>query len=144
MAVIPNFGLGIALVMEFLEKARQFYPYVSIVDRHPARMANAPSGTAAMLAEGVSEGLMGEVASKEVFPGVMGAKIRGVQTISQRMPYPGPFSEHEITLGRQDETIRVTVTDFTSGVYLDGIFLAIKKVGESPRGTLIRTLDEVL
>jgi len=144
MAVIPNFGLGITLVMEFLEKARQFYPYVSVVDRHPATMANAPSGTAAMLAGAVSEGPMGEVASKEVYPGIMGAKISGVQAVSQRMPYPGPFSEHEITIGRQDEAIKVTVTDFTSAVYLDGIFLTVKKIGESAKGTLITKLDEVL
>lgn len=143
-AIIPNFGLGITLVMEFLEKARQFYPYVSIVDRHPATMANAPSGTAVMLAQSIPDGVKGEVASKETYPGVLGADIAGYQVISQRMPYPGPFSEHEITIGRNDEIIRMTVTDFTSAVYMDGIFLAVNKIGSTPKGTLIRKLAEVL
>ncbi len=143
-AIIPNFGLGITLVMDFLAKARQFYPYVSIVDRHPASMANAPSGTAAMLARGAAKGPRGEVASKETFPGVLGGSIAERQVLSQRMPYPGPFSEHEIRLGRQDEVITITVSDFTSAVYLDGIFLVAEKLSTSPKGTLIRTLDEVL
>lgn len=143
-AIIPNFGLGITLVMDFIEKARQFYPYVSIVDRHPATMANAPSGTAVMLAQSVPEGPEGKVASKETYPGVLGADIAGYQVVSQRMPYPGPFSEHEITIGRDDEVIRVTVSDFTSSVYLDGIFLAVNKVAEASKGTLFRKLAEVL
>ena len=143
-AIIPNFGLGITLVLDFLEKARQFYPYVSIVDRHPATMANAPSGTAAMLAQSIPEGPDGEVASSETYPGVLGADIAGYQVVSQRMPYPGPFSEHEITIGRDDEVIRVTVSDFTSSVYLDGIFLAADKVATAPGGTLFRKLAEVL
>ncbi|HPJ26477.1 MAG TPA: dihydrodipicolinate reductase C-terminal domain-containing protein [Synergistaceae bacterium] len=143
-AMVPNFGLGITLVMDFIAKARQFYPYVSIVDRHPPTMANAPSGTAGMLARGAAEGPRGEVASKETFPGVLGGTIAEQQVLSQRMPYPGPFSEHEIKLGRQDEVITVTVSDFTSAVYLDGIFLVAEKLSTSPKGTLIRTLDEAL
>ncbi len=143
-AVIPNFGLGISLLMDFLEKARAFYPYVSVVDRHPVSMANAPSGTAAMLAGNLPEGPKGEVRSKEVYPGVLGGTIAGYPVQSQRFPYPGPFSEHEIMLGRQDEVIRITISDFTSAVYLDGIFLAVNTLTASPGGTLIRTLGEML
>jgi 4-hydroxy-tetrahydrodipicolinate reductase len=143
-AVIPNFGLGITLLMDFLEKARAFYPYVSITDRHPVSMANAPSGTAAMLAENLPEGPRGEVRSKEVYPGVLGGTIASYPVHSQRFPYPGPFSEHEIMLGRQDEVIRITISDFTSAVYLDGIFMAVNTLAESPGGTLIRTLGEML
>ena len=143
-AIIPNYGLGISLIMDFLERAREFYPYVSIVDRHPARMANAPSGTAAMLAQVIPEGSEGKVASREIYPKVLGAHIAGCQVISQRMPYPGPFSEHEITLGRDDEVLRITISDFTSSVYLDGILLTVDRIGSFPKKTLIRKLAEVL
>ncbi|MDO9508502.1 MAG: 4-hydroxy-tetrahydrodipicolinate reductase [Thermovirgaceae bacterium] len=138
--VISNYGLGINLVMEFIKKARQFYPYAAITDRHHAQMSNAPSGTAATLANAASYGPKGEVASKETFPGVMGANIAGIPVTSQRLPYPGPYSEHEVTLARQDEIIRITVQDFSSDIYMDGVFLAVEKVGSLAPGTLVRTL----
>jgi len=142
-AVISNYGLGINLVMDFIEKARQYYPYVAITDRHPARMANAPSGTAAMLANAAAKGPTGEVASRETFPGVLGGRISGVPVVSQRFPYPGPYSEHEVTLARQDEIIRVTVQDFSSDIYMDGVFLAVEKIGDLATGTLVRTLADL-
>jgi len=141
--VISNYGLGINLVMEFIKKARKHYPYASITDRHHVNMSNAPSGTAAMLADAASEGPKGEVSSRETFPGVMGAVISGIPVTSQRFPYPGPYSEHEITLARHDEVIRRTVQDFSSDIYMDGVFLAVEKVGGLPKGTLVRTLSEL-
>lgn len=142
-AVISNYGLGINLVMEFIEKARQFYPYVTITDRHHVRMSNAPSGTAATLANVASAGPKGEVESREVFPGVMGARIAGIPVTSQRLPYPGPYSEHEITLARQDEILRINVQDFSSEIYMDGVFLAVDKIGSLPQGTLARSLKDL-
>ncbi|MFP4482913.1 MAG: 4-hydroxy-tetrahydrodipicolinate reductase [Thermovirgaceae bacterium] len=141
-AVISNFGLGINLLLDFLKTARKHYPHVSVIDRHPARMANAPSGTAVALARALSEGPQGNVQSQEVIPGVLGGKEQGVQILSQRLPYPGPYSEHEVVLGRQDEVIRINVQDFSSGVYVDGVFLALRKIGEFPRGTLVTEFSE--
>jgi len=141
-AIISNYGLGINLVMDFMARAKAFYPYVSITDRHHPAMGNAPSGTAAMLARSVPEGPLGEVQSRETYEGVLGGKIAGIPVHSERLPYPAPFSEHEIVLGRQDEIIRITVSDFTSDIYLDGIFLAAGRIAEIPPGTLVRTLSE--
>lgn len=141
--MVANYGLGINLVTEFIEKARQFYPYVSIADRHHAGMANAPSGTAAVLAQSVPEGPEGEVKSREVFPGVLGAKINGYPVQSQRLPFPGPYSEHEIILGRQDEIIRIAVQDFTSEIYMDGVFLSVDNLDSIPRGTVVTRLADL-
>lgn len=143
-AVIPNYGLGISLVSEFIKKAREFYPFVSIIDRHTNEMANAPSGTAAALAQAASEAPFGEVESKETYPGVLGAKIHGVQVLSQRLPWPGPYSEHEIQLARKDEIIRIVVEDHTSDIYMDGVFLTAKKITAFPAGTFVRSLAEVM
>lgn len=143
-AIIPNYGLGISLVSEFIKKAREFYPFVTITDQHTNKMANAPSGTAAALAKAASEGTMGEVASKETYPGVLGAKIAGVQVFSQRLPWPGPYSAHEITLARTDEIIKIVVQDYTSDIYMDGVFLTAKKISEFPAGSFIRSLAEVM
>ncbi len=142
-AIISNYGLGINLVMDFLAGARPFYPYLAITDRHHPGMANAPSGTAVMLAQSVSGGPEGTVESREVYEGVLGGKIAGIPVHSERLPYPGPFSEHEIVLGRKDEIIRITVSDFTSEIYMDGVFLAAGKIADLPPGTLVRKLSEL-
>lgn len=141
--IVANYGLGINLVTDFIEKARQFYPYVSFVDRHHANMANAPSGTAAVMAQSVPEGPIGEVKSKEVYPGVLGAEINGYPVQSQRLPFPAPYSEHEIILGRQDEIIRISVQDFTSDIYMDGVFLAVGKIASLPAGSVITKLSDL-
>ncbi|MCK9437674.1 MAG: 4-hydroxy-tetrahydrodipicolinate reductase [Synergistaceae bacterium] len=143
-AVIPNYGLGISLVSEFIKKAREFYPFVTITDQHTNEMANAPSGTAQALAKAASAGEMGEVRSKEVYNGVLGAKIEGVQVFSQRLPWPGPYSAHIITLARKDELIKISVEDHTSDIYMDGVFLTAGKIGKAPAGTFFRGLAEVM
>ncbi len=142
-SVIPNYGLGISLVRDFIKRVRQYYPYVSIIDRHFPGMANAPSGTAASLAK-ASSGNMGPVESKEVYQGVLGAKISDIPVLSQRLPWPGPYSEHEVLLGRQDEIIRISVQDHTSDIYMDGVFLTVKKLPEMAPGTFVRELSEII
>jgi 4-hydroxy-tetrahydrodipicolinate reductase len=141
--MISNYGVGLAFVMDFLKKVRPFYPYVSIIDRHPARMKNAPSGTAVSLAKAAKGSPVGEIESKEVYPHVLASQIEGAQVIAQRMPYPGPYSEHEITLGRKDETLTITVCDHSSEVYMDGVFMAAEKLGSMPPGTFARELSEL-
>ncbi len=142
-AAIPNYGLGINLVGEFIKKAREYYPYVSIIDQHHANMANAPSGTAAQLAQ-MAGGDLGEVKSAEVYPGVLGAHIDGVPVFSQRLPFPGPFSGHVVTLARKDEIIKLEVMDFTSDIYMDGVFLTAGRLAELPPGSFPTTLAEVM
>jgi len=143
-ALIPNYGLGISLVSEFIKKARAYYPYVTITDHHTNKMANAPSGTAAALAQAASEAPFGESASKESYSGVLGGTIHGVQVFSRRLPWPGPYSAHEITLARQDEIIKIAVEDHTSDIYMDGVFLTAKKIGGLPAGAFVRTLAEIM
>jgi len=143
-AVIPNYGLGIALVSRFVGEIKKYYPYASVIDRHHENMANAPSGTAAALAKALSPDEAGAVASREIYPGVLGAKIEGVPILSQRLPWPGPYSEHEITLGRKDEIIRISVQDYTSDIYMDGLFLTAGKIASLPEGSFIRELAEIV
>ncbi len=117
---------------------------MTILDRHPATMANAPSGTAAMLAKhAAATGSLGEVQSREVFKSVLGGNIDGVPVHSERLPVPGGHSEHEITLARKDEIIRIEVRDFSSDVYVDGVFLVARTLPTLPPGTLLRSLREV-
>ncbi|MCX7827854.1 MAG: 4-hydroxy-tetrahydrodipicolinate reductase [Thermanaerothrix sp.] len=142
MALIPNFSLGVNLVMEFLSKASRFFPWVSITDRHHEAMANAPSGTAVSLAKLMEAG--GEVKSREVVPHVLGGSVGGVRVHSERMPFPGDYSEHQIDLGRPGEVMRITVTDFSSRVYVDGVILALSRIRDLPAGTLVTSLGDFM
>ncbi len=141
-AAIANYGLGISFAEDFIRTVKEHYPYVSIIDRHHENMANAPSGTAAGLAK-AAEGKKGGIASRESYPGVLAGNICGTQVIAQRMPWPGPYSEHEIMLGRKDEIIKITVTDYTSDIYMDGVFLTAGTLPLMPPGTFARSLSEV-
>ena len=143
-AVIPNYGLGITLVTDFIKKARAYYPFVSIIDQHTNEMANAPSGTAAALAAAASGDDAGAVKSRESYPGVLGAKICGVPVFAERLPWPGPYSGHTITLARQDEVITINVQDYTSDIYMDGLFMTAEKISSLPAGSFVRSLEEIM
>lgn len=141
-AAISNYSLGVSLIKDFVEKVRKYYPYVSIIDRHTQNMANAPSGTAVTLAQ-AAKGESGPIKSKESYKGVLAGDVGGVQVISQRMPWPGPYSGHDIMLARQDEIIKISIEDFTSEVYIDGIFMTAAKLPTMAEGTFIRDLSEI-
>ncbi|MCD6419618.1 MAG: 4-hydroxy-tetrahydrodipicolinate reductase [Synergistetes bacterium] len=140
--VISNYGLGINLVIDFLKKASKHYQYATITDRHTSAMANAPSGTAMLLADHIDSAI-GDVKSREVIKGVLGASYRNVRIHSERLPYPGSFSEHTITLGREDEIVKITVTDFSSSVYIDGVILSLKRIKTLPKGSFITRLSDI-
>ena len=142
-AALPNYALGINLIAKFLREAREYYPYASVTDRHPAAMGNAPSGTAAMLAGILSEREAGEAASAETYKGALGADIGGTQVFAERLSYPGPFSGHTIRMARDDEVITISVDDFSSCVFTGGVLMAVRKLLSSPRGVFITRFDEL-
>lgn len=47
------------------------------------------------------------------------------------------------TLARQDEIIKISIEDFTSEVYIDGIFMTAAKLPTMAEGTFIRDLSEI-
>jgi len=142
-AVISNFSLSMNLVLDFIRRARFHYPYVTIVDKHYAQKADAPSGTAFLLARAASARTLGEVQSKELLSGALGGDIQGVRLFSERLPIPATCSEHEITLAKQDEVITIKVCEYSSAVYVDGVILAIRKIKKLSKGTLITELGEL-
>ncbi len=136
-SAMPNYALGINLVAKFLREARGYYPYASVTDRHMPEMGNAPSGTAVMLAEILSEREAGACASREGYEGSLGANIGGTQLFSERLSYPSPFSGHTIKLARKDEVVTVSVDTFSSDVFTEGVTAAVRKLLASPRGVFI-------
>jgi 4-hydroxy-tetrahydrodipicolinate reductase len=136
-AVIPNYCIGVAFLRKMVEKLSPYYSYINVTDRHPARMANAPSGTAVSLAR-AAKGARGEIESRETHDSVLGYDEAGVKVQSVRMPFPGPYAEHEVTLGRKDEVITINIRNFSSEVYMDGVFRTARFLKNAPAGTFIR------
>jgi len=143
-AIIANFSLSTNLAIDFLQKVRSHYPYVTIIERHYAAKADAPSGTSLWLAKALSTGQAGAVASKESLHGVLGGQFEGVRILSERLPIPGSVGEHEIKLSRQDEVLSVKIAEYSSAVHVDGVLLAIRKLADFPGGTTITDFRELL
>jgi 4-hydroxy-tetrahydrodipicolinate reductase len=141
--LIANFNLSMNLSLDFLRTIRQHYPYVTVVERHFAGKADAPSGTSLWLAHALADGTAGEVRSKENLPGVMGGQIGGVRILSERLPIPSTYSEHEIIMARRDESISLKVLELSSVVHVDGVLLAIHRLKGLPSGTLITELRDL-
>lgn len=82
--LVPNFSIGAMLMMRFAEEAAKFFPSIEIVELHHDRKKDAPSGTAKLTAERITQGggptnvpihsvrLRGLVAHQEVLCGTDG------------------------------------------------------------------------
>jgi 4-hydroxy-tetrahydrodipicolinate reductase len=88
--IAPNFGLGAVLMMQFSQKAAQYFESVEIIELHHANKVDAPSGTAIRTAELITDARKqskkGEMpdASKTIIPGARGAKVGDVPIHSVR------------------------------------------------------------
>ncbi len=141
--LIANFNLSMNLSLDFMRRIRHHYPYVTIVERNHKDKADAPSGTALWLARALSTETGGEVRSQELLAGVLGGEANGVRILSQRLPIPPTYSEHEIILARRDESISVKVLELSSVVHVDGVLLALRSLKRLPAGTLVTELRDL-
>ena len=53
--IAPNFAIGAVLMMQFAQKAAQYFPDVEIIELHHDNKLDAPSGTAIKTAEMIQE-----------------------------------------------------------------------------------------
>ena len=131
------------LALDFMKRIRPRYPYVTIVEKHYAQKADAPSGTSLWLAKELATGAGGEVLSKELLPGALGGDVGGVRIHSVRLPTPGFHGEHEIIMARQDESLSIRVTDYSSGIFNDTVLETVRKLSQLPAGSVITSLAEL-
>jgi 4-hydroxy-tetrahydrodipicolinate reductase len=134
--VVPNFGVGAVLAMQFAQQAARFFDAVEVIELHHAGKVDAPSGTAvrtaALLAEArakAGRGKAPDATSREV-PGARGADVDGVRVHAVRLP--GLVAHQEVLLGAEGETltIRHDATNRTS--FMPGVLLAVRGVRDRP------------
>jgi 4-hydroxy-tetrahydrodipicolinate reductase len=132
--VAPNFGIGAVLATHFAERAARFYPSVEIVELHHPAKADAPSGTAARMAQLIGAARAGlppaPDATTQELDGARGADVDGVRVHSVRLT--GLVAHHEILFGGEGETLTIRHDSLQRTSFMPGVLLAVRAVASRP------------
>ena len=138
--IAPNFGLGAVLMMQFSQKAAQYFESVEIIELHHANKVDAPSGTAIRTAELITDarkqskkGAMPD-ASKTVMPGARGAKVGDVPIHSVRSH--GYIAHQEVIFGDAGETLSIRHDSINRAGFMPGVLIGVRNVAKYPGLTI--------
>lgn len=141
--VVPNFSIGAVLMMRFAREAARHLPHVEIVELHHDQKKDAPSGTALMtaqlltdtiaekLGQGVEDGA-GATAHEEEPARGMG--LGPVRIHSVRLP--GLVAHQEVLLGGPGQVLTLRHDAFNRQCFMPGVVLAIRRVSQLPGVTI--------
>lgn len=142
--IAPNFAVGAVLMMQFAEKAAEYFPNVEIIELHHDKKLDAPSGTAVKTAEmmaktreKIKQGANGEV---ESIQGARGADYEGMRIHSVRLP--GLVAHQEVIFGDVGQGLTIRHDSYDRISFMSGVALAIRKTAEYD--TLIYGLENIL
>jgi 4-hydroxy-tetrahydrodipicolinate reductase len=123
-----NMSLGINLLMQLVKKAAAVLGSdfdIEIVERHHRMKLDAPSGTALMLAEAVSEAL--PYKPEYVYDRHDSREKRGQQQIGFSSVRGGTIiGEHEVIFAGPDEVMELRHTAYSRDVFANGALAAAK------------------
>lgn len=106
----PNFAIGAVLMMRFAEEAAAHFPSAEIVELHHEGKLDSPSGTAALTARRMSDGLGSE-------PPIHSVRL------------PGIVASQEVIFGGPGETLTIRHDTVDRECFMPGVVLAIRHVG---------------
>jgi 4-hydroxy-tetrahydrodipicolinate reductase len=140
-----NMSLGINLVADLLRRAAAVLGAgfdVEIVEKHHRRKVDAPSGTAIMLADAVSESL--PYAPDYVFERQSRREPRGEREIGISAVRGGTIvGEHDVIFAGTDEVIEIKHSAFSRDVFAVGAVRAAKFLAGVSE-TRLYTMSDVL
>lgn len=137
----PNFALGAVLMMRFAQEAARFAERAEIIELHHDAKKDAPSGTAILTAEKISENLRtAELPVEEKLSGARGASLGAVRIHSVRLP--GLVAHQEVIFGLPGQTLTIRHDSLDRRSFMPGVLLAIKKISSRPGYTY--GLDELM
>jgi 4-hydroxy-tetrahydrodipicolinate reductase len=137
--VAPNFAIGAVLMMRFSELAAPFMEGVEIIELHHGAKRDAPSGTAMLTAERITEArrrakvgpLPADPTDTHVLPHARGAEgPEGLHVHSVRLP--GFVAHQEVIFGGTGQSLTIRHDAFDRRSFMDGVLLAVRAVGERP------------
>jgi len=131
IVLVPNFTLGVNLMLKFSSIAAKVFNDVEIIEMHHDKKVDAPSGTALHTAR-----LIADASGKSEPPG-LGDDSRG--RIEENIPIhairlPGLLAHQEIIFGSDGEVLRIRHDTTDRAAFLSGIYLALSKIKTLPPG----------
>jgi 4-hydroxy-tetrahydrodipicolinate reductase len=136
--VAPNFAIGAVLMMRFAELAAPFFESVEIVELHHDGKVDAPSGTAILTAQRISEALKDRAVKSggPVAPSPVAG--RGTETARGTEAAPGVrvhsvrlrglVAHQEVLFGTAGQTLTLRHDSIDRSSFMPGVLLAVKEV----------------
>jgi len=132
--IAPNFAIGAVLMMRLAELAAPFFETAEVIELHHDNKADAPSGTAMMIARRMADSssewaadptksVVAEGARGGVAPG-------GIRVHSLRLR--GLVAHHEVVLGTTGQSLSIRHDSYDRTSFMPGVLLAIRGVRERP------------
>jgi len=130
--IAPNFALGAVLMMQIAKQIVKYFPDVEIIELHHNEKIDAPSGTALLTAELLSQemkkyNLTHKDATKiEKIPGSRGGKVESINIHSVRLP--GLVAHQEIIFGGIGQTLTIRHDALSRECYIPGVLMALREI----------------
>lgn len=112
-AFLPNFAVGVMLMLRWAEEARRFFPHVEVIEYHHHTKLDAPSGTALRTQERLQR-----AAGDLVAPPVPVHSVR----------LPGLVAHQEVLFGGPGQVLTIRHDAPSRAAYTPGVMLAAKWV----------------
>ena len=132
--IAPNFAIGAILMMRFAELASPYFETAEIIELHHDQKVDAPSGTAMLTAQRMSDaspswGL--DPTDKYVLEGARGGEgPGGIRVHSVRLS--GLVAHQEVLLGTTGQSLTIRHDSYDRTSFMPGVLLAVRAVRERP------------
>ncbi len=121
----PNFSIGALLMIRFAQLASKHFNWAEIIELHHEQKKDAPSGTARITAELMSQANPDfEVATPDF--AARGQLIGGVPVHSVRLP--GLLAHQEVILGGTGQTLTLRHDSIDRASFMPGVLLALDHI----------------
>jgi 4-hydroxy-tetrahydrodipicolinate reductase len=127
--IAPNFSIGAVLMMNFAKEAAKYFEWAEISELHHEKKADAPSGTALMTAQMMSEvrpSFKAPESETEKVAGVRGGVYQDIHIHSIRLP--GLLAHQEVLFGSLGETLKIRHDSLSRECFMAGVMLSVRKV----------------
>ena len=134
--IAPNFALGAVLMMHFAQQAAPLFESAEIIELHHPNKVDAPSGTAALTAQMMTQARSAKNsdaipdATKSGLAGARGAKVGDIAIHSVRAR--GLVAHQEVIFGGLGETLTIRHDSLDRSSFMPGVLLGIRKVSAHP------------
>lgn len=125
--VVPNFSIGVLLMMDFAKRAAAYLSDVEIIEMHHAEKFDSPSGTAVKTAHEIAQSRQASPSARDNDAHASrGLMVKGVPIHSLRLP--GILAKQSVIFGSTGETLTLTHESIDRKAFMPGVALACAQV----------------